>query len=206
MPTKKEDRTLQQRILRQEQLLDAAYEVLVEKGTAAATVSDITDRASVSKGTFYLYFESKDHVVAALWARFVERFSERTKELVSLAPNIGWWGVADRLVADLIDYDLENKEIHRILASAARAEAIHKFLEADRKIIEFVADTIKQGAAAGDFVVSDPDITAEFLYHGTDQILLNSALSNQEVDRGRLVAVVTELVHKALGPGTEVTG
>lgn len=95
--------------------------------------------------------------------------------------------------------------MHRILASAPRAEAIHKFREANRKIIEFIADTIKQGATAGDFMVSDPDITAAFLYHGTDQILLDSALTNQEVDRDQLVAVVTELVHKALGPSTTVT-
>lgn len=47
MPVKKEDRALQHRALRQEQLLDAAHEVLLEKGAAAATVSDITDRASV---------------------------------------------------------------------------------------------------------------------------------------------------------------
>ena len=37
-------------------LLDAAYELFLERGTAKTSVEDITSRAKVGKGTFYLVF------------------------------------------------------------------------------------------------------------------------------------------------------
>ena len=37
-------------------LLDAAYELFLERGTSKTSVEDITSRAKVGKGTFYLYF------------------------------------------------------------------------------------------------------------------------------------------------------
>ena len=42
------------------QLLDAALHVFGEHGIAAAKLEDIAARAGVSKGTIYLYFESKE--------------------------------------------------------------------------------------------------------------------------------------------------
>jgi AcrR family transcriptional regulator len=48
------------------ELLDAALDVFFEKGFAAARLEDIAARAGVSKGTVYLYFNSKDDVFDAL--------------------------------------------------------------------------------------------------------------------------------------------
>lgn len=54
-------------------LLRAAEHVFAERGLAGAKVEDIAKRAGVSKGAFYLHFESKEaalkHVVEAFLAR-----------------------------------------------------------------------------------------------------------------------------------------
>ena len=50
-------------------LLDAAYELFLERGAAKTSVEDITSRAKVGKGTFYLYFSDKGAVTQALLAR-----------------------------------------------------------------------------------------------------------------------------------------
>ena len=50
-------------------LLDAAYELFLERGTSKTSVEDITSRAKVGKGTFYLYFADKGSVTQALLAR-----------------------------------------------------------------------------------------------------------------------------------------
>ena len=50
-------------------LLDAAYELFLERGTAKTSVEDITSRAKVAKGTFYLYFQDKGAVMQALLGR-----------------------------------------------------------------------------------------------------------------------------------------
>ena len=50
-------------------LLDAAYELFLERGAAKTSVEEITSRAKVGKGTFYLYFADKGAVTQALLAR-----------------------------------------------------------------------------------------------------------------------------------------
>jgi AcrR family transcriptional regulator len=47
-------------------ILRAALEVMAERGYAAATVRDITERAGVAAGTFYLYFPAKEAAGLAL--------------------------------------------------------------------------------------------------------------------------------------------
>lgn len=47
-------------------LVQAAYELFLAKGIAGTVVSDITERAGVAKGTFYLYFRDKEDIVGAV--------------------------------------------------------------------------------------------------------------------------------------------
>ncbi len=48
------------------ELTAAALELFVEKGFAATRLDDVAKRAGVSKGTLYLYFESKDELFKAV--------------------------------------------------------------------------------------------------------------------------------------------
>ena len=52
--------------VRSAELLDAGLRVLCEVGYAEATVAAITREAGVAKGTFYLYFPTKAHLLVAL--------------------------------------------------------------------------------------------------------------------------------------------
>ena len=56
---------------RRDALVDAAFEVFLEKGVASTAVDDIVEKAGVAKGTFYLYFESKEEVFNAVLADFL---------------------------------------------------------------------------------------------------------------------------------------
>jgi AcrR family transcriptional regulator len=51
---------------RPSELTSAALALFVEKGFAATRLEDIASRAGVSKGTLYLYFESKDALFKAV--------------------------------------------------------------------------------------------------------------------------------------------
>ena len=61
---------------RPQEILDAAYAVFAGKGFAAARMEDIAKAAGVTKGTLYLYFDSKEAVFKSLVAgAFGERFA-----------------------------------------------------------------------------------------------------------------------------------
>ena len=49
-----------------DRLLEAAVELLAERGYAGATVDDIVERAGVAKGTVYYHFRSKSELVSTL--------------------------------------------------------------------------------------------------------------------------------------------
>lgn len=53
-------------------LLAAAREIFEDEGFDGASISSIVDRAGVSRGTFYIYFESKEDVLRTL-AEQIER-------------------------------------------------------------------------------------------------------------------------------------
>jgi AcrR family transcriptional regulator len=66
---------------RRAQLLDAATLVFARKGYRAASISDIIARAGVARGTFYLYFASKQAVFLAI----VEAFHGRVRQELGAA-------------------------------------------------------------------------------------------------------------------------
>lgn len=47
---------------RRDELIDAALRVFSRVGFASAKMDDVADDAGISKGTVYLYFESKEHL------------------------------------------------------------------------------------------------------------------------------------------------
>lgn len=56
------------RIAKKDNIAEAAYQLFLEQGFDNVSVQEITDRAGVAKGTFYLYFrdreELKEYVIA----------------------------------------------------------------------------------------------------------------------------------------------
>lgn len=51
---------------RRREIIGAARFLFAERGYDGTSVSAIVARAGVAQGTFYLYFPSKDHVLAAV--------------------------------------------------------------------------------------------------------------------------------------------
>lgn len=67
---------------RPQEILAAALSVFAERGFAAARMDDIASRARVSKGTIYLYFDSKEAVFRALVQATLARRVSDLAELV----------------------------------------------------------------------------------------------------------------------------
>lgn len=83
------------------ELLDAALDLFVEKGFAATRAEEVAARAGVSKGTLFLYFQSKEELLKAVvqqnisnhfkeWNDTFESFEGDSASMVSLCMNL-WW-------------------------------------------------------------------------------------------------------------------
>lgn len=81
--------------VRVERILDAAGELVAERGYEATTTSLIARRARVSPGSFYQFFADKRAVVQALSARNLEAFAERLDDIMTAGHYEHWWDVVE---------------------------------------------------------------------------------------------------------------
>jgi AcrR family transcriptional regulator len=186
---------------RREDLINAAISVFAAKGLHEATVADVTKAAGVAKGTFYLYFTSKEHLLAALKERFVHEALEHAASLFERVGQEDWWGLVDATIESAIDFALERRDSIRIFVREGLApETRDMMAESERKLNALYAAGIQAGVDAGAFQVEDPELTAVLLHHAIEGSVAQAILFDQKVDRDRLIATAKALAHKALAP------
>lgn len=81
--------------IRVERILDAAGELVAERGYEATTTSLIARRARVSPGSFYQFFADKRAVVQALSARNLDAFAQQLDDIVTASEYEHWWDAVE---------------------------------------------------------------------------------------------------------------
>jgi TetR/AcrR family fatty acid metabolism transcriptional regulator len=69
-------------------ILEAAYDVLVEKGYHEASIDEIAARVGISKGAVYLHFASKEDLVVALLEQQIVRFLAVVDHVIGEATTV----------------------------------------------------------------------------------------------------------------------
>ncbi|WP_328710824.1 TetR/AcrR family transcriptional regulator [Microbispora hainanensis] len=182
---------------RRADLLDAALAVFAERGVDEATVSDITTRADVAKGTFYLYFPSKDHLVAALWERYVNGFLDLAGKALA-DPTAA--GALTALLERLIDHAVAHADLHRIVYGSADARALALCREIDQRVVEVIAEAIRRGVDAGALRPCDPAAFANVVYHGAPGTLDEALAGGAPYGRDEVVATARRIIVDVLAP------
>src|SRR6476469_3987567 len=67
---------------RVQRFLDAAFELIDEKGTTEFTIQEVIDRSQQSLRGFYQYFDGKDELLLALFEETVRECTEDLHEVV----------------------------------------------------------------------------------------------------------------------------
>jgi AcrR family transcriptional regulator len=127
-------------------------------------VDDVAARAEVSKGTIYLYFESKEEILAHL---LLEGLALLLHDMEAACPpdNPGGPEATLRALANAyLDFCLANPSYFRLIMAFDRGRfeesispALHQqVLDQSLRGLDLVAQTIDAGKAAGVFQVADP--------------------------------------------------
>ena len=162
--------------IRRDQLLDAAEKLFAEKGYAETTVLDIAEAAGVAKGTFYLYFPSKEHCMVALKERLMQGLVDRFEGvLVPLfdqvveggVDSVDIEGVTRRLMDETFAHALEHADAFDMLFHRGDAIEVDEISQAhEATITKLIADVITQMNALGISQVTHPIQTARILFNG----------------------------------------
>ena len=124
-------------------LLDAATDVLAARGDGFS-LTELTDAAGVSHGTFYNYFDGRDELLAALVPHIVGQFAERMAADVSDDDAAVRFA---RISAAALAVAIEEPELVRV---ALRVDDVQRGLLADGPLSHLRQD-LSDGFAAGRF-------------------------------------------------------
>jgi AcrR family transcriptional regulator len=166
---------------RREAILDAASEVFLEEGFAAASMSAIAARVGGSKGTLYNYFKSKEALFEAYVQRHCAWQQEAMFALLTPDTEIGealrQFG-ASYLASVFSEFSLRNFRL--VIAEAERAPAIGRsFYEAGpRAGVARLAAHLRERAQHGELSLADPMAAAHQFVGLCQNRLLKARLCN----------------------------
>jgi len=185
--------------VRREELLEVASALFLEKGIAATSVGDITDRAKVARGTFYLYFQSKDELVSVLWQRYVDGFLQVISE-ISDRPEAVHPGATFilELISRLTEHALDHAHLHRLVYGTADAAAIALCKRSDEAILSRLAEAIRRYFRRAGVPETEADLVASLLFHGLDGALHNAIMRDEPIDRSAFIEAVKGFAARVL--------
>ncbi|HEX6261788.1 MAG TPA: TetR/AcrR family transcriptional regulator [Actinomycetota bacterium] len=185
------------------EILEAAVEMIVERGLPETRVADVAERAGTSAALVLYYFESKDRLLTEALSYVEDRFylqafhdltaidSARERLAVLIArscPPTGGDVHGDwRLWFELWTRALRDPETARKRAAL------------DRRWRATIADVIRDGQRAGEFGANDPDDLALELASLIDGLAIQVVLEDPEVDPERMRRICLETAGRALG-------
>ncbi len=189
---------------RRADLLDAAERVFVERGVDAARIDEITERAGVAIGTFYLHFSSKRDLMLAVRARFIDRLVERQQAAVRDLPAEDWVGRVDAWLIDAVRVYVEHAELHDVLYGHTPINATTEIqvspenahVEAFRRLITERPDPPADAP--------DPVMAANLIYsawYGATHALLHHEVEDIDRRADELIADIIDLAHRYLRTG-----
>lgn len=192
---------------RRADILAAGRQVFATIGFADATIDDLAAAAQIGKGTFYRQFPSKDHLLGALWERYVDAIVQITQQALhesDLADD--WWTTLDQVMSTLIAHAVENADLHRIVYGQANAAALDICKQANHRVVDLICDYVDEGAAASAFQARHPAVAFRITYHGIDGLLDDRISDSTPIDTDDLTADALQLLHRALGRPDHTSG
>lgn len=190
-------RASDRRAMRRRQILDAALEVFTEKGYLHATVDDITEKVSIARGTFYLYFGDKRAVFEALLDEFLERVGACIEGIDLLDESRSPRAQLEENVSRVIDFALSEKRLVRL----ALLEGRGLDLEVDKKLQDFhirlrlfLKESLAEGQREGIVREGDRAIIASIAMGGFRELLVDAVIGTLDRDREALIQATMDFL------------
>lgn len=183
---------------RRQQLLDAARARFVADGYAATPVSAIVADAGVAQGTFYLYFDSKQDVLAELRREVFRDYDRALDEVAGL--DLPADERLARVIGAMAEAVTRHRDLERVFRTAESADATQRTaLEGRARLARKAARLHADGVRTGLFRDEDPELTAMLVVTLFDNVLYEAITYERPAPLAELVRHATRFVLRAVG-------
>ncbi|NPA31940.1 MAG: TetR/AcrR family transcriptional regulator [Chloroflexi bacterium] len=162
-----------------QRLLRAAEEAFAQRGYEAVSVTEICQRAGVSKGAFYHHFPSKQAAFLAVLQAWIQRLEEGLRAALAAAPDLA---EARDAMADTFAQALRSTQGRIPLLLAFWHQAAHdptiwpQVTEPFRRFEALLADYLRRARHP------EPEAAAQALVAFATGVLLRAALQDPGAD------------------------
>jgi AcrR family transcriptional regulator len=137
-----EERRRREKEQRRSAILNAARKLFFEKGFKYVTVDNIAKKSELSKGSIYLYFNSKEEIYTHILFSDIEKFNKKSAHLFQDSKS------ATELILEFaciyFDFFLNDRELFRIMMTfMLHTEDMNLAESVNEHIIEVTNNTIK---------------------------------------------------------------
>lgn len=196
--TRRAEETREQR---RAQILARALEVFAERGYHRASITDVVKAAGVARGTFYLYFDSKETI-----------FQELLDELLqTLRASVGGMDLSPKAAPmrvqlhDIVVRILQTAENNQALTRIIFREAVGVDEAVDAKLAAFndelhgwLVRALELGAHLGWIRPTDPDVAAACVIGTMRQVILRYVVDSHPFDADQVAEAVVRFNLDAL--------
>lgn len=184
-----------------QQFMVAAAELMDREKFQTLRVEEIADRAGLSIGTFYLYFESKDDLFVSLVIEYTHMLKRRLD--AALEPDGSTMVRLVRALDAYLDFVKENERGFLYYRDLGNVETTVGPLSAwaNEQTAAALRPVLEQGLARGEIRASDPDLLAQSLV-GLTQHMAGYWLQNKDVyQREQVKSAIQTLVARGIEEG-----
>jgi AcrR family transcriptional regulator len=156
-----------------ERLFRAALQLFAQKGYSETTVEDITNAADVGKGTFFNYFPSKEHILAAFGRMQMDKVQAAVDE--APATKLPIREILRQLAIEAVSEPARNPAMVRALlqANLSSAPVRETMREIHTKATALLSQIVEVGQKRGEI---QKDLNAAELAQTLRQSLLGAML------------------------------
>ena len=198
---------------RRTELLDAAERLFVARGVDGVTVADIALEAGVAKGSFYVYFASRDELLGALNARFGEELFGLLDDVLGALVEEGASAMSGSDVAALDSTRIRallEQSVERMIRTLLNHRGIIEVWSREpravgpsaqwlTRFVDRLAPWVSMAGGEGPISCADPTTTALLVVHGIFGAVLQSILLGEDVDLDTLIRSSQDLASRAFG-------
>ena len=156
-----EERRKRERENRKNAILKAARKLFFEKGFRQVTVENIARKAEFSKGSIYLYFNSKEEIYSQILLNDIDKFHDRVADILQ-GPSSAYEALI-RVAEIYVDFFLNDRELFRILMNFMLynndmnlpEDINNHIIKTTNRTISIIEQVFKYGIEKGEF---PPDI------------------------------------------------
>jgi TetR/AcrR family fatty acid metabolism transcriptional regulator len=179
-----------------QRILDAAIEVIAERGFHGSRVADIAQRAGVADGTIYLYFKNKEQILMSALDSAFQSFIARAR--IELALHSSPAARLRRLAELHLQSLASNRNLAVVLQTELRQSAkfLAEFSQRDMKsYFDLVREIVRQGQHERVFRADISDlVAASCLFGALDELVTSWVLSEKPWDLASTAAPVVDLL------------